>query len=345
VSIRRNATSRDVAALAGVSVATVSYVVNGRHNRVSAETRDRVLEAARELGYAPNTSARGLRQRRTERVCLVVSEIGVPTFDQLTRDLHAAADAAGYGVITMVVDSPLRAGKTLDLLRQRIADGAIVAAPPEYIDDRELAELARAGLPLVAMGNSFAAQGFDVVRTPERATCGEAIDHLFATGRRRVAFLGRRSEVPGPEPESEGRPSERLAAYLDALRRHDIERDDRLIVVGADDRVGGYRAATGLLELAEPPDAIFAATDRAAISAIWAIRDAGRDVPGDVAVVGVGNLEEGLITKPALSTVGQPQLDFTKVADLLFERLRTTEPELRGREHVLPWTFIQRDSA
>lgn len=325
--------------MAGVSVATVSYVVNGRHNRVSAETRDRVLEAARELGYAPNTSARGLRQRRTERVCLVVSEIGVPTFDQLTRDLHAAADAAGYGVITMVVDSPLRARKTLELLRQRIADGAIVAAPAEYIDDRELAELARAGLPLVAMGNSFAATGFDVVRTPEHSTCGEAFDHLFRTGRRRVAFLGRRSEVEAPQP------SERLAAYLDALERHGIERDDELIVVGADDRVGGYRATTGLLELAEPPDAIFAATDRAAISAIWAVRDSGREVPGDVAVIGVGNLEEGLITKPALSTVGQPRLDFTKVADLLFERLRTTEPELRGREHVLPWTFIQRDSA
>lgn len=339
MSIRRNATSRDVAALAGVSVATVSYVVNGRHNRVSAETRDRVLEAARQLGYAPNTSARGLRQRRTERVCLVVSEIGVPTFDQLTRDLHAAADAAGYGVITMVVDSPLRARKTLELLRQRIADGAIVAAPPEYIDDRELAELARAGLPLVAMGNTFAATGFDVVRTPERSTCGVAFDHLFGTGRRRVAFLGRRSEIEAPQP------SERLGAYLDALERHGAERDDELIVVGADDRVGGYRATTALLELAEPPDAIFAATDRAAISAIWAIRDSGRDVPGDIAVVGVGNLEEGLITKPALTTVGQPQLDFTRVADLLFERLRTTEPELGGREYQLPWSFIQRDSA
>jgi DNA-binding LacI/PurR family transcriptional regulator len=339
VSIRRNATSRDVAALAGVSIATVSYVVNGRHNRVSAETRDRVLEAARRLGYAPNTSARGLRQRRTERVCLVVSEIGVPTFDQLTRDLHAAADAAGYGVITMVVDSPLRAGKTLELLRQRIADGAIVAAPAEYIDGRELAELARAGLPLVAMRNSLAPQGFDVVRTPERSTCGEAFDHLFGTGRRRVAFLGRQSEVEGQQP------SQRLAAYLDALRRHGVERDDELIVVGADDRVSGYRATTGLLDLSEPPDAIFAATDRAAISAIWAIRDAGRDVPGDVAVVGVGNLEEGLITKPTLSTVGQPKLDFSTVAGLLFERLRTTETELPGREYVLPWSFIPRDSA
>ncbi|GAB3423785.1 LacI family DNA-binding transcriptional regulator [Flindersiella endophytica] len=324
--------------MAGVSVATVSYVVNGRLNRVSAETRERVLEAARHLGYAPNTSARGLRQRRTERVCLVVSEIGVPTFDQLTRDLHAAADAAGYGVITMVVDSPLRAGKTLELLRQRIADGAIVAAPAEYIDGQQLAELARAGLPLVAMANSLAPQGFDVVRTPERETCGVAFDHLFGTGRRRVAFLGRHAEV---EAES----SERLDAYLDALRRHGVERDDELIVTGADDRVSGYRATARLLELAEPPDAIFAATDRAAISAIWAIRDSGRDVPGDVAVVGVGNLEEGLITKPALTTVGQPRLDFTKVAELLFDRLGTTESELGGREHLLPWSFIQRDSA
>lgn len=330
-------TSRDVAELAGVSVATVSYVVNGRdERRVSAETRQRVLEAARRLGYAPNTSARGLRQRRTERVCLVISSIGVPVHDQLSRDVHAAADAAGYGVITMVVDSGSRARKTIDLLRQRIADGAVLAVGAEYLDAAELRTLAP-GLPLVVVENSVAPQGFDVVRTPEREACGKAFDLLFGSGRRRVGYIGHRGEVAAGT-------SLRLDAYLDALERYGISRDDRLIVPGADARVTGYQAATELLDLPEPPDAIFAASDRAAISALWAVRDSGRTVPGDVAVIGVGNIEEGLITRPPLTTVGQPRLDYSEVARLLFDRIHAKQPP-RHRELVLPWELIVRGSA
>ncbi|HEY6739986.1 MAG TPA: LacI family DNA-binding transcriptional regulator [Actinopolymorphaceae bacterium] len=343
---RSRPTSRDVAALAGVSVATVSYVVNGRDaRRVGPETRERVLAAARELGYAPNTSARGLRRRRTERIALVVGAIGVPANDQLARDLHAAADEYGYGVITMVVDSRARADKAFELLRQHIADGAVVAAPESYLDPDALAALTRGGLPLVVLDNRLAeehadpveARPFDVVRTPEKSACTDAFDHLIRSGRRRIAYIGHRHDfAPGAR-------SGRYAAYLAAHDRHGLERDRRLAVSGADDRVTGYRAAADLLRLPEPPDAIFASSDRAAISAIWAARDAELSVPRDVAVVGVGNLEEGLVTRPTLSTVGQTLLDYSGVAELLFDRIFAKEPP-PGRELTLPWSFIRRES-
>ena len=338
-------TSRDVAALAGVSIATVSFVMNGRDDRrVGAATRERVLAAARSLAYAPNQSARSLRRRRTERVVLVVGSIGVPAHDQLARDLHAAADDAGYGVLTLVVDSVARAAKAVELLRQRIADGAVIASSVPHLQEETFADLAHSGLPLVVLSNHVPAAGFDVVRAPEQLACTDALDHLFRSGRRRVAFVGHAHEAGATDEEWSGRPSERRAAYLDALARHDQPVDAQLIRPGADSRVAGYRAASDLMALSAPPDAIFAASDRAAISAIRAVVDSGRTVPGDVAVVGVGNLEEGLITRPALSTVGPDAQDYTDVSRLLFERLSSTRPPA-GRELTTTWSFIPRESS
>ncbi|TDE12240.1 LacI family DNA-binding transcriptional regulator [Jiangella asiatica] len=338
----KRSTSRDVAALAGVSVATVSYVMNGRTDRrIPAETRDRVLEAANQLSYAPNRSARSLRRRRTEQVCLVVGSIGVPAYDQIARDLHVRADEAGYGVVTVVVDSRARAEKTIGLLHQRIADGAVIAPDIWHLVEPELAGLARGGLPLVVMSNTVRPDGFDVVRAPETPACDAAFDHLFGTGRRRVAFLGHQHEVDDAQP----RPSERLAAYLCAVDRYGAEPDESLIVSGAHDRVAAYHAVTGLLERPDPPDAIFVASVRAAVSAIWAARDAGTVVPDDLAVVGAGNLPESLITRPTLSTVGpSTEDDFTEVARLLFERIDAGVPA-EGRELSDPWSFHPRGSS
>ncbi|MEV6591326.1 LacI family DNA-binding transcriptional regulator [Streptomyces acidicola] len=329
---------REVATRAGVSVATVSYVVNGRDGLVGAETRERVLAAVQELGYVPSSSARGLRTQRTERVCLVVGSIGVPTYDEMARELHAAADRTGYGVIVLVADSAARAAHAHALLRRGIADGALIWTE-RFLPALDLDSLVRSRLAMTVIDNSVVPKGFDVVRIPERHACGEALDHMITSGRRRVAFVGHRT---GREPDGEAH--ERYVAYLDALARHGLARDEALIVAGADDRVAGYRAVEALLRLPEPPDAVFATSDRAAISAMWAIRDSGRSVPGDVAVVGVGNLPEGQVVKPALSTAGQPHLDYSGVVRLLFDRL-TADHLPAERELVLPWSFIRRESA
>lgn len=336
MSAPRRPTTREVAALAEVSVATVSYVLNGKHGRVGEETRLRVLAAAEELGYVRSSSARSLRLRKTERVCLVVGSIGVPAYDQLARDLSDAADEAGYGVLTMVVDSPARAEKAVDLLRQHVADGALVAPSVPYLSAAQLRTLA--GMPLVVMSNAVTPDGFDVVRTSEGSACREALDHLVATGRRRIAFLGHRHELTGELP------TERHTAYLAALDRHGLRHDPELVVPGADDRVAAYRSTQALLTGAGRPDALFAASDRAAISAILALRDAGVAVPEEIAVVGVGNLEEGRITRPPLTTVGPPAMDFHDAARLLFDRVLAPDRPA-GRVVTTEWTFIRRGSA
>ncbi|MCG5218178.1 LacI family DNA-binding transcriptional regulator [Streptosporangium sp. KLBMP 9127] len=329
-------TARDVAGLAGVSVATVSYVLSGRDRPVGAETRRKVLEAAEQLGYTPNQAARSLRRRRTQRVCLVQGTVGgVPTDERVARDLHEMADALGFSVISLAVYSAARARAAQDLLLGRIADGALVNVSGEHLTYDMLTALTRSGLPMVVMRNEPVPEGCDVVRVPATDACREAVEDLLLRGRRRVAFIAHRSELYREEP------SDRMRGYLQALNRHGAE---PIVVPGADDRISGYRATADLLTRPDRPDAIFAASDRAAISAIWAVRDAGLRVPEDVAVVGVGNIDEGLITKPPLSTVGPVTYDFTEVVRLLFDRLQAEDPP-PVREIVRPWTFLRRGTS
>ncbi|KAB8195930.1 LacI family DNA-binding transcriptional regulator [Nonomuraea phyllanthi] len=330
-------TARQVAELANVSVATVSYVLSGRDRPVAAETRQRVLDAARQLGYTPNQAARSLRKRRTQRVCLVLSSLGgVPSDERLATDLHEMADARGYSVVTLAVYSEARAKAAVDVLRGGIADGALVNVVGDHLTHDLLSGLAATGLPMVVLSNESGLEGCDVVRTPEAEACAEAVEHLLAQGRRRIAFLAHRHEL---YRETAG---DRLLGYTTALERHGVT--ERIITSGADDRVSAYQTAAELLRSPDRPDAIFAASDRAAISAIWAARDAGLSVPGDVAIIGVGNIDEGLISNPQLSTVGPLRHDYTDVVRLLFDRLQAEEPP-PAREIVRSWTFLPRSSS
>ncbi|MFG1945971.1 LacI family DNA-binding transcriptional regulator [Nonomuraea sp. NPDC048826] len=330
-------TAKQVAELAGVSTATVSYVLSGRDRRVGAETRKRVLDAAARLGYTPDQAARSLRRRRTQRVCLVQGSFGgVPTDERLARDLHEMADGHGYAVVTLAVYSEARAVAAVGVLRGGIADAVLVNNVGDHLTEELLDQIVSTGMPTVVIGNGPAPDACDVVRAPETEVSAEAVEHLIARGRRRVAFLALRYEL------YRDRPIGRLLGYHTALDRHGIAQ--RTVVSGADDRVSAYQAVTGLLRSPEPPDAVFAASDRAAISTIWAVRDAGLRVPEDVAVVGVGNIDEGLITNPQLSTVGPIRHDYTDVVRLLFDRLQAEEPP-PGREIVRPWAFVRRGSS
>ncbi|MEV0235281.1 LacI family DNA-binding transcriptional regulator [Nonomuraea sp. NPDC050786] len=330
-------TARQVAELANVSVATVSYVLSGRDRPVAAETRQRVLEAARQLGYTPDQAARSLRKRRTQRVCLVLSSLGgVPSDERLATDLHEMADARGYSVVTLAVYSEARAKAAVEALRGGIADGALVNVVGDHLTRELLAGLAPTGLPMVVLSNESGLEGCDLVRTPEAEACAEAVEHLLAQGRRRIAFLAHRHEL------YRDRPAGRLLGYTSVLDRHGVT--ERIITSGADDRVSAYETAAELLRSPDRPDAIFAASDRAAISAIWAARDAGLSVPGDVAIVGVGNIDEGLISNPQLSTVGPRRHDHIDVVRLLFDRLQAEQPP-PAREIVRSWAFLRRGSS
>ena len=311
------ATVRDVATYAGVSTATVSYVLNGHKTRakpVSDKTRRRVLAAAAALDYAPNEAARSLRRRTTHRVALVSSGVGVPWMDELASELQSTAEQHKYTLVILPVDSEERLAHAVQMMRQKLVDGAVIAPLNLPLDIDALQRLARDGFPLVAYSNEVRAENFDVVRTTEREGIRQAVACLVEGGRRRIGYL---ADGPGPEPDLA---SYRYRAFASALSDLGVPLDPRL-VAPAVDRGQAFASTQRLLAEPDPPDAIFSANDRGAIAAIWAAHRRKLRVPDDVAIVGVGNIPEAEITDPPLSTVGPTSVEFGRVAELLFSRL------------------------
>jgi len=333
----RRPTMQDVAHLAQVSVSTVSLVLTGLRTgdeRISLETRQRVLDAIAKLGYVPNQAARALRRSRTERVCLVLPHLGIPTYALLAQQLDVAAKEHGYTTVIAVGGSAERESRVFDQLRRHLADGAIIIM--ECRADYDLSQLAQAGLALVLISNFDAPPGVDVVHTTEEAASYEAVRFLVAKGHRRVGFIGDAGRGASPW---------RFKGYRRALDEFGITANDCLSsYYETGTREQAYRCAAQIINGPERPTAIFAGTDLAAISAIWAARDAGLRIPDDMAVIGAGNIPEGAITRPPLTTIGPVNLGQSAAFEMLFSRLAGQSPP-EGRTHVIKWQLFDRGSA
>jgi DNA-binding LacI/PurR family transcriptional regulator len=333
-------TQREIARRAGVSTATVSYVLSGRRGGAKQpppETRARVLRAVQETGYQLDQAGRSLRRRRTDMVALMYPAPSSPWTDRLAEQLQLAAAERGLAVVALPVASSTSTAAILRILRQRYIDGAILL-PDCPVDGGELAALAAQGLSLVVFDDEMSPVGFDVVRQARARACRSAIERLIGLGHRRIAYLA--------DPDEHGSPlagSVKLRSYRDGLVANGINVDPGLVLPAAASRSAAYAAVRDLLRRPDAPTALLSATDRAAVDGIWAARDLGVAVPGDLAVIGIGNIPEGMMISPALTTVGTARLDFSREVDRLFERLGNVTP-LPGEEFAAPWELIVRES-
>lgn len=333
----KGATAHDVARLAGVSQATVSYVLSGRRNgklRVSDETRIRVLDAVSELNYVPNDAARSLRRQRSERICILVEQLGVPYNDVLARDVQRVAESHGYSLIIAVGGELQRERRVLEQLRRGLADAAIIIPHQLTVDD--LIPAIDAGLAIVVMADWHTDRALDIVASNEGAAAYEAVSYLIRAGHRRIGFIGHIIDPSLRHP--------RLLGYLHAHADFGIPCDPALLRSGARSRQEAYLAAQWLLAQEYSPTAIITTADIAALSVILAAQDRGLAVPDDLAVIGAGNIPEAELVRPRLTTIGPTEREFTPVAELLFSRLTALEP-LAGRIHTTPWQLIRRESA
>lgn len=335
----RQPTMADVARAAGVSPATVSYVLSGRRGdngaaRISDETRVRVREAMREIGYAVNEPARSLRRNRTDRVLLLIDRLSSPYEQRLAAELEEALLLSGRSLSIMVCTTLARLETALDLLPRRLADGAIVESRP-LPGMQEALERSAASSSLVAIGTAIKPNGFDVVVNEEASALGDAVDHLLERGHRRIGFLAH--DIDSPEEEG------RLPLVQQRLATAGLGIPPDLIAAGARERVSAFAGARTLLDRPDPPTAIFSASDIGAISGMWAARSLGLRIPEDVAVIGTGNIAEGAITVPPLSSVGPVDPDFSPIAAMLIDRLDATST-LAGRRLTFPWQFVPRGS-
>lgn len=328
-------TMADVARLANVSVATVSYILNGQNTRASDTVRQRVLDAVEELGYVRNQAARNLRRQASEQVCLVVPRLGLTYYDALAYDLQAESDNRDYSMVMAVGGSSEREYRVLDRLRRGMADGVIIS--PRFLNEHDLALLAQSGVAVVAISNYIRQpKGFDLVRITDREASVEATRYLIANGHHQIVFFG--------QLNYHSMHNDRLTGYQQGLTEAGLDVDDSLIRSNVDSRKKAYDETRALIESGIGFSAIFAASDTLAISAMWAIRDAGLRVPDDVAIIGVGNHPEGWSLTPALTTIGLEDMDYGDVISLLFSRIEAPEP-LAGRVHIRKWSLIRRGTA
>jgi LacI family transcriptional regulator len=309
---RGRSTIRDVAREAGVSVATVSRVLNGRPD-VRAETRDAVLRAVRSNNFTTNRSARALSGGKTGLVGITVPVVHAEYFGWI---LSAASEALYEHDMRAVLCPTLHEHDREVTLLERVmhgtTDGAIIVLPEE--SNAELKALARSGFPFVVVDpREELDQGIAAVSATHGAGAKAATDHLLSLGHRRIGVIAGTRRLTATE--------ERLNGYRTALAGAGVLPSPDLVVDG-DFRIdGGYRAASALLELPDPPTAIFAMNDNMAVGALQAARDRNVRVPDDLSVVGFDDSERAGIVTPALTTVRQPVEEMGRMAVSLLLRL------------------------
>jgi LacI family transcriptional regulator, repressor for deo operon, udp, cdd, tsx, nupC, and nupG len=311
---------REVADLAGVSVKTVSNVVNST-GRVTDGTRVRVEEAIAALGYRPNLAARNLRRGRTEVITLALPELTAPYFAELADAVIRAAEPRSLTVLIDQTDGTLeRERRTSEGERPHQSDGLIFS--PLAMTAQELATRADA-TPLVLLGEHAATSPHDHVVIDNRAAADLATRHLFDLGRRAVAAIG--AQPHGSNATS----TLRLDGYRQALEAHGTAYDPDLVpAVTRFHRADGAEAMTRLLAAPRRPDAVFCFNDLLALGAIRAAHDHGLRVPDDIAVIGFDGIEEGRFSTPTLSTITLDKRRIAEAAlDLLAARMKgSTEP-------------------
>lgn len=331
-------TMRDVAASAGVSIKTVSNVIND-YPFIKPATRARVLHAIEELGYRPNLSARNLSRGRTGLIALAVPEIDAPYFAEMARLVIAAAETQSWTVLIEQTDGRRsRELMALQGVRTHLVDGVILS--PLALGPADLPDELGEG-PVVLLGERMSDVRLDHVAIDNVAAAREAVGHLAATGRRRIAAIGAQNR------ESAQTAHQRLAGYRRALEQAGLAYATDL-VVGADEwhRSAGADAVRRLLALDDPPDAVFCFNDLLALGALRALHEARVAVPRDVAIAGFDDIEDGRFSTPSLTTVAPDKRQIARLSvDLLASRLRTYPPPPPPQEITARHRLVIRESS
>jgi LacI family transcriptional regulator len=326
-------TIADVARHAGVSKTTVSHVLSQKRP-VSTVTRARVEDAIRELGYRPDGVARSLRTRTSRMVALIIPDITNPYYPVLARGLEDGLGGTTYRSLICNTDRhPEREVEFLADVCDRGVDGIVLDSCS--LSGERLLELLPQGVSLVRIGTTVIDDpGFDTVHADEERGAFDATIHLIRRPSRRVAM------IQGPP----GAGGLRTGGYVRAQRSSGVP-DPELVLSGQWTRHGGAVAMRRLLALPDPPQAVFCANDLMAFGALDAAREAGLDIPGDLAVAGFDDIEAAAMTHPPLTTVSNPAYETGLLAGTLLKERMLGIHRDAPRTVTLPCRLIRRATA
>lgn len=299
-------TLKDVAERAGVSIKTVSNVVNG-YEHVTARTRARVQAALEELNYLPNLSARFLRKARVGVLALAIPDLRGQYFGELADAIITAATMRGYTVLIDQTNGDRENElRIVQGFRPHLLDGVILS--PLSLENEDLLQR-KVSIPLVLLGERTYEAPFDHVGLDNVCAARTATEHLLELGRRRIAAIGMRQDVTGATARL------RLQGYQQALEAAGLTVNPALVMpCDSYHSPDGAAAMHRLLDLPEPPDAVFCFNDLLAIGALRALYERGVRVPDDVAVVGFDDVESARFTTPSLTTLDPNRSQIAQMA-------------------------------
>ncbi|QGQ20808.1 LacI family DNA-binding transcriptional regulator [Cellulomonas sp. JZ18] len=333
----------DVARLAGVSVKTVSNVLNG-YPYIRETTRSRVLAAIDELGYELNVTARSLRSGRTGMIGLAVPELGQPYFGELADEVLAAARRHGVQVLIEPTGFT-REGELAALREPRrgLIDGLVFS--PAALEQGDAPLLEEVGYPLVLLGEQIFSPRVDHVTMRNVEGSRAATDLLLDAGRRHIAVIGML------HAETAGSAALRFTGYREALAARGMQVDERLLG-WADDgwhRANGARAMAAVLDTGAPVDGVVAFNDALAIGAMFELQVRGLAIPRDVAVIGFDDIEDARYSVPSLTTVDPGRREIADVAvELIVRRVeeRLSPPDVPAPPvlHLADLRIVERES-
>lgn len=333
--VNKSITIKDIAKRLGISKSTVSRAL-GDKSDVHPETKKRILELASSLQYAPNALAINLKQQRTNTIGVIVPETINSFFARALGGIQTLADVAGVNVmICQSNESHITEKKNVRSLMSNRVDGMIVSISQETDDSAPFKTFIDKGFPLVFFDRICDdIQASRVVTDNYEVTC-EGTRHLIEQGCKHIAF------VAGPQHIYNSR--NRLRAYIDTLRQHQIPINDFYILQTGFRNTKVEEYTRYLINLPQRPDAVFAINDMAAIEMIHVMRRAGLRVPEDIAVLGFNNEDVGNFIEPSLSTIDQPahQMGST-AAELLINHIN--HPGIPPEERIVKSKLVARKS-
>lgn len=324
------ATIKDVAKLAGVALSTASYALNG-DSKVSAKTRAKVVEAARQLNYRKNGIAMDLKRSQTKTIALILTDMSGPYYSELIHSVQEVAIANGYDLIACSSMGG-RDSTAVKFLREKRVDGAIVLA--SNIHDEVLIEAAEQGFPIIVMDREISSDFLVSVLVDGEQGGYAATRYLIDHGHKRIAY------VSGPANSYDSQL--RYQGYLRAMTEAGLEEQSKWRLNGNFIREGGYSATKMIIMQGELPSAIFYGNDEMAVGGVKAFQEQGISIPEQVSVIGFDDIQLSEYLSPSLTTIRQPMHEAGSLAaHLLFQRLSGADV---NREYKLTIELIERNS-
>ena len=325
------ATIRDVAREAGVSVATVSRVINGK-DHVTPEKHARVVQAMGRLGYVMNQHARSLAGGKSQVIGLLLNEISHPFIEEVIRGIEDELAKSQYDILLYTTHRrKTRETMYVTTLTRGLADGLLLIVPRDI--DTYATSLQERHFPHVLIGNETSNGNSSVVNGQFWQGAYTATRYLLQLGHRRIGFIMGIPDIVNAR--------EQLSAYFSALREHEVPIDDALVQPGDYIQTGGYLSAQRLLDLPSPPTAIFAANDLSAFGVMNAARERGLSIPDDLSIIGFDDLPQAALQFPPLTTIHQPvQKMGAHATRLLLELIE--QPDQPPQHIKLPTHLVER---